>query len=393
MPDEILTHPVLCCEQCHHDLRTQAADLPERRQVIDLPAKRLWVTEHRVEEKQCPVCYHLTRAPFPATVSAPAQYGTSIQTVATYLVEGQSVPYARASQLLQELLGVQLSAGSIASCVTTCHQQLAEVETSLKAALVKTNVIHQDETAVRVGTTGWWVHVCSTKRLTHYAAHPRRGRTALNAIGIAPQFRGTSVHDGFRSYQGYGFTHAWCNVHHLRELTFVEEELQQAWARKMKELLLDMKAEVEQAKALGQHELDMLVLARLLRRYDSLLAEGYQANPPPAAPKQSEHAKRAAGRPKQSPARNLLDRLSGGKWAVLRFLHDFAVPFDNNQAERDLRMIKVQQKVSGCFRTEQGVAMFCRIRSYLSTLRKQGIKLLSALEHTLAGHPVLPAFS
>jgi transposase len=388
MPDEVLVHPVLCCEQCHHDLRTQKASVPERRQVIDLPAKRLWVTEHRVEEKQCPVCYHLTRAPFPAPVSAPAQYGTSIQAVATYLVEGQSVPYARASQLLQELLGVQLSAGSIASFVRTCHQQLAQVETHLKAALVKTNVIHQDETRLRVGTTGWWVHVCSTARLTYYAAHPSRGRAALDAIGIAPQFRGTSVHDGWVSYQGYCFTQALCNVHHLRELTFVEEELKQIWARKMKELLLEMKAEVERTKALGQHALDVLVLARLLRRYDEILTEGYLANPPPP-PSQ----KRPAGRPKQSPARNLLDRLSQRKWAVLRFLHDFAVPFDNNQAERDLRMIKVQQKVSGCFRTEGGVAMFCRIRSYLSTLRKQGIELLSALNHALAGHPVLPAFS
>jgi transposase len=291
------------------------------------------------------------------------------------------------------LLGVQLSAGSIASFVTTRHRQLAEVGTSLKAALVKTNVIHQDETRVRVGKTGWWVHVCSTDRLTHYAAHPSRGRKALDAIGIAPQFRGTSVHDGFRSYQGYCFTHAWCNVHHLRELTFVEEELKQDWARKMKELLLSMKASVEQAKALGQHELDMLELARLLRRSDEILTEGYQANPPPAAPKKSEQAKRTPGRPKHSPARNLLDRLSKGKWATLRFLHDFAVPFDNNQAERDLRMIKVQQKVSGCFRTEDGVAMFCRIRSYLSTLRKHGIELLAALDHALAGHPVLPAFS
>ncbi len=189
-----------------------------------------WVTEHRVEEKQCPRCFHLTRAPFPAPVSAPAQYGPSIQTVATYLVEGQSVPYARASQLLQELLGVQLSAGSIATFVTTCHQQLAEVETSLKAALVKTKVIHQDETGLRVGKTGWWVHVCSTDRLTHYAAHRSRGGKALDAIGIAAQFRGTSVHDGLRSYQSYGFTQAWCNVHHLRELTFVEEELKQRMA-------------------------------------------------------------------------------------------------------------------------------------------------------------------
>jgi transposase len=303
-------------------------------------------------------------------------------------VEGQSIPYARTSQLLQELLGVQLSAGSIARFVRTCHQQLAQVETHLKAALVKTNVIHQDETRLRVGTTGWWVHVCSTARLTYYAAHPSRGRAALDAIGIAPQFRGTSVHDGWVSYQGYCFTQALCNVHHLRELTFVEEELKQIWARKMKELLLEMKAEVERTKALGQHALDVLVLARLLRRYDEILTEGYLANPPPP-PSQ----KRPAGRPKQSPARNLLDRLSQRKWAVLRFLHDFAVPFDNNQAERDLRMIKVQQKVSGCFRTEGGVAMFCRIRSYLSTLRKQGIELLSALNHALAGHPVLPAFS
>ncbi len=392
-PDAVRIHPVLYCEQCHYDLQTQPTDVPEKRQVIDLPAKRLWVTEHRVEEKQCPKCFHLTRASFPATVSAPAHYGTAIQAVATYLVEGQAVPYARASQLLQELFGVHLSAGSIASFVKTCHEQLAEVETSLKAALLKSPVIHQDERGLRIGTTGWWVHVCSTDRLSHYAAHPSRGRAALDAIGIAPHFRGTSVHDGLQSYQSYSFTQALGNVHHLRELTFVEEELGQAWACKMKELLLDMKASVEQAKALSRQELDMLLLAHLLRRYDDILMEGYYVNPPPPAPRKSEHSKRTPGRPKQSLARNLLDRLSQGKWATLRFLHDFAVPFDNNQAERDLRMIKVQQKVSGCFRSEQGVTMFCRIRSYLSTLRKQGIALLSALEQTLVGHPVLPAFS
>src|SRR5437667_11224388 len=142
----------------------QKASIPERRQVIDLPAKRLWVTEHRVEEKQCPVCYHLTRAPFPAAVAAPAQYGTGIQSLATYVVEGQSVPYARASQLLQEALGIQLSAGSLASFVRTCHQQLAELETSPKAALLQTNAIHQDETSTRVSTIGWAGQVCSTTR-------------------------------------------------------------------------------------------------------------------------------------------------------------------------------------------------------------------------------------
>jgi transposase len=223
-PDEVLIHQVERCEHCQSDLRMHTADLPERRQVMDLPVKRLWVTEHWVEEKQCPACFHLTRAPFPAAVKAPAQYGTGIQTLATYLVEGQAVPYARASQLLQELLGVQLSAGSIASFVNTCHQQLDTVEQNLKAALVKAPVVNQDETGLRVGTDGWWVHVCSTDRLTHYAAHPCRGRVGLDAIGIAPLFRGTSVHDGLRSYQGYSFTQALCNVHHVRELTFLEEE-------------------------------------------------------------------------------------------------------------------------------------------------------------------------
>jgi transposase len=386
-PDEVLLHPVERCEHCQHDLRAQPAALPERRQVIDLPVKRLWVTEHRVEEKQCPLCSHLTRASFPASVSAPAQYGTSIQALAVYLVEGQAVPYARASQLVQDLLGVQLSVGSIARFVSSCHQQLAAVETLLKAALVKAGVIHQDETGLRVAKTGQWVHVCSTERLTHYAAHRSRGRQALKAIGIAPRFQGTSVHDGLVSYQGYAFTQALCNVHHLRELTFLEEECQQAWARKMKDLLLEMKAAVEQAKAVGQQALDPLVLARFARRYDAIVAEGYLANPAAPPPE-----KRRGGRPKQHPARNLLDRLSQRKWEVLRFLHDFAVPFDNNQAERDLRMIKVQQKVSGCFRTEDGVTFFCRIRSYLSTLRKQGMQLLSALQETLSGHPVLPAF-
>jgi transposase len=392
-PDEILIHAVEHCECCQHDLRTQPADIPERRQIIDLPAKRIWITEHRVEEKQCPRCFHLTRASFPASAKAPTQYGTAIQALAVSLVQGQAVPYARASQILRDLLGVQLQASSIASFVKTCHLQLAEVEHEIKAALVKAKVIHQDETGLRVGKQGWWAHVCSTDRLTHYAAHPSRGRAALDAIGIAQNFRGTSVHDGLKSYQGYSFTQALCNVHHLRELTFVEEELKQTWAREMKDLLLSMKAEVERAKALGKPELEIPVLARLLCRYDELLREGYLANPPPSPPRKSEQGKRTPGKAKQNPARNLLDRFSQKKQAVLRFLHDFAVPFDNNQAERDLRMLKVQQKVSGGFRTELGIAMFCRIRSYLSTLRKQGIELLSALNHTLAGNPTLPAFS
>lgn len=240
-----------------------------------------------------------------------------------------------------------------------------------------------------------WQDFChTTDRLTHYAANASRGRAALDAIGIAPQFRGTSVHDGLVSYQGYSSTQALCHVHHLRELTFVEEELKQPWARGMKDLLLEMKTEVERAKAAGEDHLDVPSLSRLVSRYDVLLTEGYKAHPPPPPPKKSEQGKRTPGRPKQSPACNLLDRLSTRKDAVLRFLYDFAVPIDRQSGgERSSHESSVQQKVSGCFRTEEGIALFCRIRSYLSSLRKQGIALLSALEQALTGHPVSPAFS
>ena len=333
---------------------------------------------------------HLTRASFPADVLAPAQYGTGIQTVATYLVAGQVVPYARASQLLQDLFGVQLSPASIARFVTCCHQHLAGWETTLKDVLVKARVLHQDETGMRVGTSSWWVHVCATEHLTHYGATKSRGREGMDAIGIAPQFEGISVHDALPSYQGYRFTEALCNVHHLRDLTFIDEELKQEWAKDMKDLLLDMKEAVEQARARGQPELETAVLASLLTRYERIVQAGYQINPLVAKLKKSDRYKRVPGRPRQGPARNLLDRFTQRKWDVLRFLLDFTVPFDNNQAERDLRMIKVQQKVSGCFRTEEGIQGFCRIRSYLSTLRKQSIPLFSALEQALLGHPVSP---
>jgi transposase len=258
--DTVVVYAVEHCSHCQRDLRTCPAIIAERRQVIDLPTKRLWVMEHRVEEKQCPQCSHLSRALFPAAVKAAVQYGTGIQALAVSLVQGQAVPYARASQHLHDLLGVQLSAGSISSFVKTCHQHLAGVETELKAALVKVPVLHQDETGMRVGTEGWWVHVCSTDRLTHYAAHASRGRAGMDAIGITPQFRGTSVHDALVSYEGYGFTSALCNVHHLRELTFLEEELKQIWAEEMKDLLLEMKAEVDPCAGYMGYPPDKLIV-------------------------------------------------------------------------------------------------------------------------------------
>ena len=245
-------------------------------------------------------------------------------------------------------------------------------------------MLHSDETGVRRAGALAWAHVASTSRLTHYAIHAKRGSEATDAIGILPDFTGVSVHDGWTPYRAHTTCrHALCNIHHLRELTFLEEQYQQAWAKDLKALLLEMKAATEQARCTWEHGSSPDRAARGLRRpLRALLAAGLAANPPP------ERAVRRRGRVKQSPARNLLERLWLGQEAVLAFLDDLTIPFDNNQAERDLRMLKVQQKVSGCFRSETGAAAFARIRGYLSTLRKQGHALLAALEALFAAEPL-----
>jgi transposase len=243
------------------------------------------------------------------------------------------------------------------------------VEEQIKQALCQAEVIHQDETGLHVANRRQWMHVTSTTRLTHYQVHASRGHQALDAIGILPHFTGTSVHDGWEAYGQYACAHAACNVHILRELTFLSEEQGLWWAAKFKALLLDMKEATEQARAQGKQWLHPLEVADWQTRYLRLLDEGDQVHPRATAPPGHR------GRVKQSKARNLLDRLRKDQHAVWAFLEDLRVPFDNNQAERDLRMIKVQQKISGCFRSLAGAQAFSRIRGYLSTLRKQGLPL------------------
>ena len=233
-----------------------------------------------------------------------------------------------------------------------------------------------------------WAHVASTARLTHYAIHPKRGGAATAAIGILSNYSGVSVHDGWAAYRANATCrHALCNIHHLRELTFLEEEYQQAWAGDLKRLLREMKAGVERARAAGASRLAAAARDGFIARYEAFLAAGLAANPPPP------RRPRPRGRVKQTPAQNLLERLWLGREQVLAFLDDFAIPFDNNQAERDLRMLKVQQKVSGSFRSDSGADAFARIRGYLSTLRKQGHALLAALEPVFVGQPLYPEFA
>lgn len=386
-PDEVIVQSVERCQHCQADLHGIAGRDGEHRQVIDIPTPRVLVREYRVEQKQCPNCQQISVAAFPAEVRAPIQYGSNIGAIAVYLVQQHLLPLARTCEVLQDLLGVSMSEATLCSLIERCAQNLVGVETQIKEALVQSEVIHQDETGLYVKGRRHWMHVTSTPTLTHYLVHASRGQKALEAIGILARFLGTSVHDAWGSYFLYACQHAACLVHLLRELTFLSEEQGLWWAAKLKALLLDMKEATVQARSIGKRWLHPLEVADWQARFLALLDEGDLAHPHATAPPGHR------GRVKQSRARNLLDRLRKHRASVWAFLEDLRVPFDNNLAERDLRMVKVQQKVSGCFRSADGAQAFARIRGYLSTLRKQGLPLLSALQATLQGQPLLPAFS
>jgi transposase len=389
-PDAVVEHRPDHCPQCQTPLAGAEVVLWERRQVQELPpVVRLVVTEHRALHVRCPNCAQVSIGPFPTAVPSRAQYGPGVRAVAVYLVEQQHLPLGRAQQLLADLLGMRLGRGTLVSWVQQAARVLEPVERQIKAALAHAPVLHHDETGVRRAGQLAWAHVTSTRRLTHYAIHAKRGQEAMEAIGILPTYRGVSVHDGWDSYRVYtACRHALCNVHHLRELTFLEEQYQQGWASDMKALLREMKAATERAQTLGHLHLPPAERADFIARYHGLLKTGLAANPPP--PDQPRRPGQR-GRLAQSPPRNLLERLLFQQDEVLAFLDDLAIPFDNNQAERDLRDLKVQQKVSGCFRSDGGADAYATIRGYLATLRKQGQALLTALTTVFAGQPLYPA--
>jgi transposase len=386
-PDRVMVHDPVQCVSCGGPLSgADSTPLPERRQVFDLPPLKLWVTEHRVSVKQCPQCQQTTVGVFPDSVPTGTSYGAGVKSLVVYLNQQHFIPSRRSCEIIEDLFGQPLWEGTLQSAIEGGALKLAEIEEVIKEAIVAAPVGYFDETGMSVEGKRGWLHVASTEAWTHYGYHPKRGSEARQAIGILPAFRGRACHDGWRAYLTYDCQHALCNAHHLRELTFLHEPPPPPWAGQMKELLLEIKREVDQANGHGQTALAENRPAAFSERYDEILRVGFEAE---AALPVLESDKR--GRKKQSKSKNRLDRLSRYKEETLCFMNDFAVPFDNNLAERDLRMMKVQQKVSGCFRTEPGAKAFCRIRSYLSTMKKQGHNLLDALTSVFAGTPLVPA--
>jgi transposase len=379
-PDRTVEHRPRECRGCHASLDSGRVVRHRRQQVWEVVPARLRVTEHRLVLLRCSRCGKTTEGEFAGSVRSGVQYGPGVKARVLYLQQYQLLPYQRTSEAMRDLFGCRLSPGTVANMVRECAAGLVETELKIKKKLRRSAVIHADETGLRINKRLGYVHVASTPSLTHYAAAAHRGRTAIDEINVLPAYRGTCVHDGLLSYTHYTrCRHALCGVHLLRELTYFEEvsPATKAWAGPLKGLLLEMKGEVERARGEGGKRLAADRLTGLAESYDRLVAQGLSAPPPPDVPERV-----------RKQGRSLLLRLERRKGEVLLFLSDFSVPFDNNQAERDLRMIKLQQKTSGCFRSEEGARRFCRIRGYISTMRKQGRGVLGALEGACRGAPL-----
>jgi transposase len=354
----------------------------EVRQVFDIEIKR-HVTEYRAEILQDETGRKIVAA-FPDHVTTDVQYGSQVKAHAVYMSQYQLLPYDRIQEYFASQMHLPLSVGSIFNFNQLAYTLLEEFENITKCRLIAAALIHADETGINIDKKRCWLHVASNGLWTHFYPHQKRGVQATNEIGILPLFSGILCHDHWKPY--YKFTtclHSLCNAHHIRELTYALEQDNQQWAKLLIEILIKIKSDVDEKEAamLTQEKAQ-----EYLQEYLAILEKGKEECPLASA---LENPRR--GRVKQSKSRNLLNRLLEYHEDVLRFMTNPIVPFTNNQSENDLRMTKVQQKISGCFRSHEGALIFCRIRGYLSTCRKHGVNVAEALKILFEGK--LPEFA
>jgi transposase len=388
-PDRTETHEADTCAHCQASLTGTEAVGYEERQVFDIPAIRIEVTAHRAEIKVCPMCGHTSQGCFPESVKQAVQYGPIVHTWASYFTNQHHMPVERTTEIFEDLVQHRVSEATVLKASEQLERCIEPSTAAVKARLRDAEVLHVDESGLRVRGKLHWLHVASTEHLTSYEVHAKRGQEAMEDAGILGAFKGTAVHDHWKPYFTYDeCNHALCNAHHLRELRLIDTQYQQPWAKAMAELLLEIKAAVAATPAPAMH-LAPPELEGFVQRYDAVVQAGFEANPAPRPTTEGEGKPR--GRPKQPPPVNLLIRLRDFKGEVLAFMSDFRVPFDNNQGERDIRMVKVKQKVSGGFRTLEGGKRFGRIRGYISTARKNAKNVFEAIRDAFDGNPFIPS--
>lgn len=386
-PDRVIKLRVKRCTCCGFSIKGVHPKGYESRQEFEIPAPVVEVTEYRAEISDCPHCGAENKAAFPAGITHKTQYGNHLRSIAVYLRNYQLVPLERTAEMFEDLFSVPLSEGTVAAASARCAGALFGFEGWMIERIRGSRVVNFDESGINIGGSLHWMHTAGTPLLTAYFAHKRRGSEAFNEMGILPGFTGTAVHDHLPAYFKYPCSHSLCNAHHIRELIYVHEQEGQKWAQNMIDCLLEIKEEVESAAAKGK-----LIKSSLMRHYEKkykgILRQGFRINAPPEA-----DTIKKRGRKKRTKTLNLLIRLRDFQKETLAFMYDLDVPFDNNLAERDIRMIKVQQKISGLFRTMSGAEQFCRIRSFISTARKQSVNVIDAIYQIMCGRQLYLEFS
>lgn len=384
-PDEIIIHTVDKCDICGESLQDVSPERHIIRQVVDIPEIKVKVIEHRAEVKKCPKCRRKNTGKFPDGITNSVQYGEKVKAVSVYLTQYQLIPYKRGSELIFDMFGINLSQGTMVNFNDYCHENLKNVEDNIKNSIIDfQGAVHFDETGISIDKKRQWLHVASNDRYTYYEAHEKRGKEAVDGINILSNFTGTAIHDCWKTYHQYSnCDHALCNAHILRELNGISELEKQKWAEPMKNLLIEIKKEVD----LSWNTANALTLDKIEafeKRYAKILSDGFKEDYIANSELYSNE------KSKKSTSLNLLNRLSGYKDEILAFMYDFDIPFDNNLAERDLRMTKVKQKISGTFRSKDGAKAFTRIRGYVSTVRKNGLNALDCIKSAFTSNILDP---
>ena len=373
-PDQIVIHHAPQCLGCGRKFSVaDVENIVQKRQVFDIPVPKIEVTEHQLGEISC--CGDKYYGEFPSQVPRSVQYGHRIKGLSVVLNNDYRLPLEKVEQLLRELYGVSFNQSTILNANQECYEKLEPIEAEIKSEILKSKTAHFDETGLRVEGKLNWLHVASNKFWTYLFAHRKRGKVALESEqSLIKDYQNNAVHDCWESY--FRFQNCWhiiCNAHILRELENLKERASE-WAKEMQEFLFEMYEASEKGNKILENRKKWEAI------YNQICEKGEVEEPPPEMNKK--------GRPKNSVGRNLLNRLKKYQAGIMEYAFAEGIPFTNNQAERDIRCVKIKQKISNSFRSQTGAANYARIQGFTSTTRKQGMNVFTEIANVFDDQPI-----